>query len=217
MLPKGYKFKNLSVVKFAQVIEAGKLGRLANTALAIQRRKDYNASPNYCLECSASILVPLNDMRARVFAETKQRKFCNRSCAARHNNYLSDSPRHKPKLRICSKCSSEYIKPYDNGTRCSVCRTIPGVSSLGSRTKGNSKVQEIRNHARMILFSKKARECAVCGYVLRVDCCHVRPIKSFADTALLLEINAPDNLIALCPNHHAEFDLGLLKLDSIGV
>ena len=37
-------------------------------------------------------------------------------------------------------------------------------------------------------------------------------VSDFDDSALISEINSKDNLIALCPNHHWEYDHGLLKL-----
>lgn len=213
MLAKGYKYKKLSAAKSAQIVEAGKIGRLVYAAQAIQRRKDYNASPNYCLECGNPLLVPLEDTRGQVFAAVKNKKFCNQSCGAKYNNRILGYPRHKPKVRICSNCGVEYVKPYDCGTRCSVCKSLPNVSILGFRTKGESIIQSVRTHARMVLFKARSHECEICGYKVRVDCCHIKPIKNFSSAALLSEINTKENLVALCPNHHVELDLGLLKLN----
>lgn len=41
-------------------------------------------------------------------------------------------------------------------------------------------------------------------------------MKDFAPDALLAEVNTQANLIALCPNHHWEFDHGRLNLSSVG-
>lgn len=66
----------------------------------------------------------------------------------------------------------------------------------------------IRQHARKVgLFES----CDVCGYDKHVEVCHVKPIASFLDDATLNEINAPENLRGLCPNHHWELDNGMLK------
>jgi hypothetical protein len=62
MLAKGYKYKKVSAAKLAQVLEAGRKGCLVYSAQALQRRKDYNASPKHCLECGAPLLVSLEDM-----------------------------------------------------------------------------------------------------------------------------------------------------------
>ena len=59
---------------------------------------------------------------------------------------------------------------------------------------------------------KKEPKCAVCGYKTYVEVCHIKPIKEFEKTAKIKEINSKDNLVYLCPNHHKELDLGLIKL-----
>lgn len=42
--------------------------------------------------------------------------------------------------------------------------------------------------------------------------CHIRAVSDFSDDALISEINDISNLIALCPNHHYEYDAGILDL-----
>ena len=42
--------------------------------------------------------------------------------------------------------------------------------------------------------------------------CHIKPVAEFDDDATLEEINARENLIALCPNCHRELDDWLLQL-----
>jgi len=39
-------------------------------------------------------------------------------------------------------------------------------------------------------------------------------VSDFPDAALIAEINDIANLVALCPNHHWEFDHGVLTLAS---
>jgi predicted restriction endonuclease len=57
-----------------------------------------------------------------------------------------------------------------------------------------------------------SRKCAICGYDLHIDICHIKPIKDFPDDAYIADINNTTNLIALCKNHHWELDHGLLIL-----
>jgi hypothetical protein len=47
--------------------------------------------------------------------------------------------------------------------------------------------------------------------------CHLKGITEFDDSAKLSEINAKENLIGLCPNHHWEYDNGLLTLEEISI
>jgi len=204
--------KPLSAAKQAQLRVATKNAVAANRNYAIERRKAYNASPNLCLACQAPILVSLDDMRGYVFQQVKVKRFCNQSCAARYNNFLSTSPRNKPKLRVCSMCHDEYTRPQGGtAVRCRKCMGIV-LSLLPTKTKSECIVEDIRRHARTILRRLGHRTCQICAYKHRVDCCHIKPIKAFLPTALVSEINAVKNLAALCPNHHVELDLGLLTL-----
>lgn len=56
-------------------------------------------------------------------------------------------------------------------------------------------------------------KCAVCGYDKHVDIAHIKAVSEFDDNATIEEINNPNNLIGLCPNHHWEYDHGLLNLE----
>lgn len=62
------------------------------------------------------------------------------------------------------------------------------------------------------LKSDKPKECHNCGYAKHFDVCHVKDVKDFDGQTLVTEVNSLDNLIALCPNCHWEFDHGHLEL-----
>lgn len=71
----------------------------------------------------------------------------------------------------------------------------------------------IQKLARVIyLKSNKSKKCYVCGYDKHIDVAHIKPVSEFDGSATIKEINAIDNLIGLCPNHHWEYDHGLLKI-----
>ena len=55
-------------------------------------------------------------------------------------------------------------------------------------------------------------KCSICGYSNHVEVAHIKPVNEFDDSATVREINSLSNLIGLCPNHHWEFDNGILKL-----
>ena len=57
-------------------------------------------------------------------------------------------------------------------------------------------------------------ECAECGYDKHYEICHILPINSFTEDSNISEVNDFDNLVALCPNCHWEFDNGLLNISS---
>lgn len=55
-------------------------------------------------------------------------------------------------------------------------------------------------------------ECFICGYSYHVDIAHIKDIKDFDGSTLVSEINDLGNLVALCRNHHYEFDCGDLNI-----
>lgn len=72
----------------------------------------------------------------------------------------------------------------------------------------------IVKNARFVFDSnKKERKCAICGYDKHIEIAHIKSVASFDEYATIGEINSVDNLIALCPNHHWEYDNGLLNLE----
>jgi predicted restriction endonuclease len=60
--------------------------------------------------------------------------------------------------------------------------------------------------------SQRPYICHTCGYDKHVEICHIRAINTFPDDTPVSVVSGIDNLIALCPNCHWEFDNGLLHL-----
>lgn len=54
--------------------------------------------------------------------------------------------------------------------------------------------------------SNRPKKCIICQYEHHYDVAHIKSVSSFSDDALISEINDVNNLIALCPNHHWEYD-----------
>ena len=59
------------------------------------------------------------------------------------------------------------------------------------------------------------RKCVICGYDKHIEIAHIKAVSEFSDDTLISEINDISNLVALCPNHHWEFDNGLLSKEKI--
>ena len=73
----------------------------------------------------------------------------------------------------------------------------------------------IQKMARQIFEkSNKLKKCIVCGYDKHYEVAHIKAVSEFNDDDLISKINDIDNLIALCPNHHWEYDNKLLDLKS---
>ncbi len=142
---------------------------------------------------------------------TSNPKFCSSSCAASYNNHLG--PKRQKKRYTCQVCGIEVPSRRQFCDTCNpqsvdwTTRTIGTAQNIRSY-QINSR---IRTLARKIYFkSSKPKKCFNCGYSKHIEICHIRPINEFpADTPIAV-VNALDNLVALCPNCHWEFDQGLL-------
>lgn len=156
---------------------------------------------NTCLHCGA---------------ETANAKYCSRSCANRVNGHLF--PSRQRVARSCKHCGTTL---QTRRTTCDSCnptlvdwRLVP-LQHLKSKALQQYAAQ-IRSLARLAYRkSSRPKACAVCGYALHYEVCHIKPINGFAPTDFVANVNTLDNLVALCPNHHWEFDHGHLTSDFI--
>ena len=72
---------------------------------------------------------------------------------------------------------------------------------------------DIRSDAcRVYENSGKPKHCLICGYDKHYEVCHIKAVSDFSEDTPITVINHIDNLVALCPNHHWEFDNGLLDI-----
>ncbi len=69
-----------------------------------------------------------------------------------------------------------------------------------------------KNACNVFEKSKKEYRCALCGYDKHIEIAHIKSVSDFDNSAEIKEINHIDNLIGLCPNHHWEYDAGLINL-----
>src|SRR5258708_5084712 len=58
--------------------------------------------------------------------------------------------------------------------------------------------------------------CYVCAYSRHIEIAHKKPIKEFAGSSLISEINSLNNLVALCNRCHWEYDNGYFCLTGSG-
>ena len=111
--------------------------------------------------------------------------------------------------RYCKHCS---VQIFGRRTTCDTCN--PSYVDWSKVTLGEVRKKaafqysaRVRQLARKLYrCSSKPRVCFICGYSKHVEICHKRPINDFSDDSYILEINDIENLVALCPNHHWEFD-----------
>ena len=160
---------------------------------------------------------------------SEKNKFCSKTCAAIFNN--KKYPKRK-RIKKCKECINYVKSGYTYCENCIAAKQhIKGVPINESRTiesmfyeKGSNRYSHIRYLARR-LMKDKPQKCVYCGYSNHVECCHIRDISDFPNTATLGEVNAESNLVLLCPNQHWEFDRGRLifqdgkfsQIDPVGV
>lgn len=153
-------------------------------------------------------------------AETKNPKFCSRSCAAKTLNVRF--PKRKPKVpRHCQHCSA-IIRWSIDKHRTSCCKACAdkglraicgrrnnwGEVTLGDLAKRKyHKSTPVRYLARTsYLKSGRPQQCARCQYSKHIEVCHIQSVASFPPETPISVINDQNNLIALCPNCHWEMD-----------
>lgn len=153
--------------------------------------------------------------------DTNNPKFCSKSCSATYNN-VRYPKRHMQ--GICKRCS---ISCTSERTYCKECWhevererstarweevTLRDMRGVGNANAG-SKYPYIRALARKkYIQSGLPQWCVYCGYSTHFDVAHIKDVKSFDLEATVSEINDLSNLVALCKNHHWEFDHGALEI-----
>lgn len=145
-----------------------------------------------------------------------RQKFCGRGCWDRNR---PPSPRkilyhcskcgglrNKTQSPLCMKCHREEERERRNK------RPIRSFFLLNSASR--AKCNTIRALARQELAeSDRPKKCQLCGFDVVVHTCHIKGIMDFSEDTPLGVVNGLDNLIYLCPNHHAMLDTGQLELE----
>lgn len=139
---------------------------------------------------------------------------CSRACS---NKFF---PRRKKELRKCRRCENrfpgygtcpackdEIIANKERFQQTTLAELAEAYDNQGVHKSW--RYSELRGDARR---KTDFKSCTVCGYDVHVEVCHIKPISSFPQTATVAEVNDLTNLVGLCPNHHYEFDHGLIKL-----
>lgn len=178
---------------------------------------NYYRNPNLCQRCG--IVIPIKDHEK--VADVRKRMFCGRSCSS----IVKVAGRKKTSAnRRCKICGDDFEinrgsnNRFSGRRRCDNC-TLAAVSKT---TKGELRRRNknwratIQGHARdCFVESGLTLQCVVCQYRIHADVCHVKPVCEFADTEEVSAINCINNLVALCKNHHWEYDHSLMSKGDI--
>jgi len=169
----------------------------------------YYENPNICTHCSAIIYVK----EGQKIRTAKLKKFCNQSCAATYNNLKREKTTIDKKLRRAEqRKKNKVIKTKPE--RFTSIKHLKKVELFSRYTYYQTARAMIQKHARYVYsLSDNLKSCLSCGYDRHFEVCHIIPVSDFADNSTIIEINEINNLIALCPTHHWEFDNGYLKIN----
>lgn len=145
------------------------------------------------------------------------RIFCSRSCSASFNNRVMPK---RIKSTRCIECQEPIRWGYRRCKTCHEALRRLDQKTLLEATRGRkdaTRYTGVRSHARKVYAdSGRPKQCAVCGYSKHVEICHIRDISTFPMETPVIEVNDINNLVALCPNHHWEFDNDLIRVGPTG-
>lgn len=145
------------------------------------------------------------------FSEIKRGngRFCSLSCVAHYRNKHYMKPR-KVNLKTykCFFCGKEFKRrPYKAINKRQFC-SLGCFYTFNRGLQPGTMQRNVKRKVFKIAFESYGKRCEICGYALSVDVHHLIP-RSQGGT------NDPGNLSVLCPNHHREADLGILRPEDI--
>jgi hypothetical protein len=154
---------------------------------------EYNKNPNLCAQCGKAIPVK----RKLSVAQIRERKFCHypSPCAAMYNGNMKKAwARERP----CQECGAIFKHTHNSRKHCRGCLMLDVC-------KRSIVASGIRQHAKWVM-RESVKKCGKCDLTSPLERCHVKDVCLFPDSATLREVNARENLVYLCRNHHYEFD-----------
>lgn len=197
---------------------------------------DISNRPKYSIVCekhSPKKRIEKECHREDCLNMTKNNKYCSRTCSVIVNNKIDGRKRMGRKKRNCKICNLDitYLGADKNSMRklCDPCLEISRRRTKYNEniTFGSLKKRLSNKYHYSSVITRKAREkytrsglekrCFICGYDKVIEVCHIRPVSSFEDTNTVSEINSINNLVALCPNHHSEFDRKIMDKKLVNI
>ena len=161
-----------------------------NSYKIVINKAKYYLNPCLCKYCNGIIEY-----------KYRMNKFCSNSCSAIVSNRTRKIEKVIKIKNKVLKTSNNLIKSQNKGKIFKLSKNWQSARSA------------IRRNACLVFKnSKKEYKCFICGYSHHVEIAHIRPVSDFNAESELSEINNINNLIALCPNHHWEFDHGVINL-----
>lgn len=145
----------------------------------------------------------------KILVGRDQVRFCSRTCSAIVNNQLHPKRTKKPKQ--CQACGISIDRRSKFCPSCSPKERWRAAAIDLTKNSNEGLNRSIRGRAR-IAYKNSGRPmaCALCEYSKHVDICHIVDIRNHPHGTPEAVVNAQSNLLALCRNHHWEFDHDML-------
>jgi predicted restriction endonuclease len=176
-----------------------KAAKVSNDKSRERALKNYYENPKFCKECGKVIEVKEHEM----CSEVRKKTYCDRSCSATYNNKVRERNLKDKKNKVVKEKKPTF--GYLEGVTKKEFFDLKGVYYKFRAV--------IRRHAHYIYHQNNGeKKCKVCGYENHVEVCHIKSVSSFGNNDLITDINSFNNLIGLCPNHHWEFDNGIINI-----
>lgn len=183
---------------------------------------NYTNNPTFCEICEACMWPwPVKGG----IVQARMKKCCSYVCSSKKGALVLGNVIGRPKSeggyyrKICPTCGRLMTW---QATTCKSCsgikrekqkihrmRTLGELKKLYPSPGWRTRVSRIARDT--YKASGKPYACEICGYENSVDIAHISAVSNFEDNCTLAEVNDIKNLIALCPNHHWEFDKGVLN------
>lgn len=170
----------------------------------LKKRPKQGLFTNSCLYCGD-----------KYESKSAKKSFCSEKCSSKFDDFV------KPTGELNSECKSCFSPISSCYTWCSDC-----AENLSEKIKRpDMTIGELKEKFPYPAWRKKTslqgrktvrdtpNKCHHCEYDKHVEVCHIKPVQDFPSDAMYIsEINAPQNLLKLCPNHHWEMDYGDLSV-----
>lgn len=147
-----------------------------------------------CQENKSSKEYHIRKDKGYIYLKSYCKKCCNKQTIKGQYDQCSCGNKKTKKSKLCQYCSNINQQKYE---------TLEDILHYRGKYGQSAAFNIVRGRARSCLTESK---CQRCGYDKHVEACHIKPISSFPNDTLISVINHKDNLIALCPNCHWEFD-----------
>ena len=184
--------------------DAGKKGAHVTIKLVRERNtKAYYNNPNYCKSCGNIIELVVSDKGNISTSETRKKKFCNSSCAARYNNKFGIKNNKQEKRCQNPECSNYTKNPKFCCPSCS--SRMLKLNKIERFLNGELTDKTIRNTTiREYLIEKQGEVCDICKMP---PFWNLKPIVFIVDHVDgNYENNSPENMRAICPNCNSQTD-----------